>query len=37
MSEKLDPEEVYAMMDQVYEILIHKVTEYRGHGERDDR
>ena len=30
MSEKLDAEEVYALMDQVYEILIHKVTEYGG-------
>jgi class 3 adenylate cyclase/tetratricopeptide (TPR) repeat protein len=30
LSEKLDPEEVYSLMDQVYEILIHKVTEYGG-------
>jgi class 3 adenylate cyclase/tetratricopeptide (TPR) repeat protein/ribosomal protein L40E len=30
MSEKLDAEEVYALMDQIYEILIHKVTEYGG-------
>jgi hypothetical protein len=30
MSEKLDAEEVYALMDQVYEILIHKVAEYGG-------
>jgi class 3 adenylate cyclase len=30
MSEKLDAEEVYGLMDQVYEILIHKVTEYGG-------
>jgi class 3 adenylate cyclase len=30
MSEKLDAEEVYALMDQVYEILIYKVTEYGG-------
>jgi class 3 adenylate cyclase/tetratricopeptide (TPR) repeat protein len=30
MSEKLDAEEVYSLMDQVYEILIHKVTEYGG-------
>ncbi|MBI4763916.1 MAG: AAA family ATPase [Deltaproteobacteria bacterium] len=30
MSDKLDAEEVYALMDQVYEILIHKVTEYGG-------
>ncbi|MBI4766446.1 MAG: zinc ribbon domain-containing protein, partial [Deltaproteobacteria bacterium] len=30
MSEKLDAEEVYCLMDQVYEILIHKVTEYGG-------
>ena len=27
---KLGPEEVYAMMDQVYEILIHKVHDYEG-------
>jgi predicted ATPase/class 3 adenylate cyclase len=30
LSEKLDAEEVYSLMDQVYEILIHKVTEYGG-------
>ena len=30
LSEKLGPEEVYAMMDQVYEILIHKVHDYEG-------
>jgi len=30
MSEKLDPEEVYSIMDQVLEILIHKVHEYEG-------
>ena len=30
LSEKLDPEEAYAMMDQIYEILIHKVHEYEG-------
>jgi len=29
-SEKLDAEEVYSLMDQIYEILIHKVTEYGG-------
>ena len=28
MTERLDPEEAYSLMDQVYEILIHKVTEY---------
>ena len=28
--EKLGPEEAYAMMDQVYEILIHKVHDYEG-------
>jgi hypothetical protein len=28
--EKLGPEEAYAIMDQVYEILIHKVHEYEG-------
>jgi len=28
--EKLGPEETYAIMDQVYEILIHKVHEYEG-------
>jgi len=30
LSEKLDPETMYAMMDQVYEILIHKVHDYEG-------
>ncbi len=30
LSEKLDPEDVYAIMDQVYEILIHKVHDYEG-------
>jgi len=30
LSEKLGPEEVYAMMDQVYEILIKKVHDYEG-------
>lgn len=30
ISEKLDAEEVYSLMDRVYEILIHKVTEYGG-------
>jgi class 3 adenylate cyclase/tetratricopeptide (TPR) repeat protein len=30
MTEKLDPEEAYALMDQVYECLIQKVTEYGG-------
>jgi len=30
LSEKLGPEEAYAMMDQVYEILIHKVHDYGG-------
>ena len=30
LSEKIDPEEVYSMMDQVYEILIHKVRDYEG-------
>jgi class 3 adenylate cyclase len=30
LSEKLDPEEIYALMDQVYEILIHKVHDYEG-------
>lgn len=28
--EKLGPEESYDMMDQIYEILIHKVHEYEG-------
>jgi class 3 adenylate cyclase/tetratricopeptide (TPR) repeat protein len=28
--EKLGPEEAYAVMDQVYEILIHKVHDYEG-------
>ena len=30
LSEKIDPEEVYAIMDEVYEILIHKVRDYEG-------
>ena len=30
LADKLGPEEVYGMMDQVYEILIHKVHEYEG-------
>ena len=30
LSEKLDPECAYAVVDQVYEILIHKVHEYDG-------
>ncbi len=30
LSEKLDPETMYAMMDQVYEILIHKIHDYEG-------
>lgn len=30
LTEKLDPEEAYNLMDQIYEILIHKVTEYGG-------
>ncbi|MGV7224945.1 MAG: adenylate/guanylate cyclase domain-containing protein [Nitrospinales bacterium] len=30
LSEKLGAEEAYAMMDQVYEILIHKVHDYEG-------
>ncbi|MFC1895157.1 adenylate/guanylate cyclase domain-containing protein [Thermodesulfobacteriota bacterium] len=30
LSERLDPEEAYAIMDQVYEILIHKVHDYEG-------
>ena len=30
LSEKLGPEEAYAIMDQVYEILIHKVHDYEG-------
>jgi hypothetical protein len=30
LSEKLDPEEVYSIMNQVYEILIHKVHDYDG-------
>jgi class 3 adenylate cyclase/tetratricopeptide (TPR) repeat protein len=30
LAEKLGPEEVYAMMDQVYEILIHRVHVYEG-------
>jgi class 3 adenylate cyclase/tetratricopeptide (TPR) repeat protein len=30
LSEKLGPEKIYALMDQVYEILIHKVHDYEG-------
>jgi class 3 adenylate cyclase/tetratricopeptide (TPR) repeat protein len=30
LSEKLGPEHGYAIMDQVYEILIHKVHDYEG-------
>jgi len=30
LSEKLDPEAVYTIIDQVYEILIHKVHDYEG-------
>ena len=30
ISEKLGPEEAYTIMDQVYEILIHKVHDYEG-------
>ena len=30
LSEKLGPETMYAIMDEVYEILIHKVHEYEG-------
>ncbi len=30
LSGKIDPEEVYSIMDQVYEILIHKVHDYEG-------
>ena len=30
LSEMFDPETMYAMMDQVYEILIHKVHDYEG-------
>ncbi|MHC4638460.1 MAG: adenylate/guanylate cyclase domain-containing protein [Planctomycetota bacterium] len=30
LSEKLGPEEAYIVMDQVYEILIHKVHDYEG-------
>jgi class 3 adenylate cyclase len=30
LSEKIDPEEVYSIMDQVCEILIHKVHDYDG-------
>jgi class 3 adenylate cyclase/tetratricopeptide (TPR) repeat protein len=30
LSEKLGPETIYSMMDQVYEILIHKVHDYEG-------
>ena len=30
LAEKIGPEEAYAIMDQVYEILIHKVHDYEG-------
>ncbi|NIS71972.1 MAG: AAA family ATPase, partial [Proteobacteria bacterium] len=30
LSERLGPEEAYSIMDQVYELLIHKVHEYEG-------
>ncbi|NIS59982.1 MAG: AAA family ATPase [Proteobacteria bacterium] len=30
LSERLGPEEAYSVMDQVYELLIHKVHEYEG-------
>jgi class 3 adenylate cyclase len=30
LTEKLDSEEVYSMMNEVYEILIHKVHDYEG-------
>jgi class 3 adenylate cyclase/tetratricopeptide (TPR) repeat protein len=30
LTERLGPEEAYSIMDQVYEILIHKVSDYEG-------
>ena len=30
LSERLNPEEVYSIMDEIYEILIHKVHDYEG-------
>jgi class 3 adenylate cyclase/tetratricopeptide (TPR) repeat protein len=30
LADRLGPEELYGMMDQVYEILIHKVHDYEG-------
>ncbi len=30
LTEKLGSEEIYSMMDEVYEILIHKVHDYEG-------
>ena len=30
LSEKLDPERAYEIVDQIYEILIHKVHDYEG-------
>jgi len=30
LTERLGPEEIYSLMDQVYEILIHKVHDYGG-------
>ena len=32
--EKLGPEEAYAIMDQIYEILIHKVHDFEGQSMR---
>jgi len=37
MVERLGPEKAYAVMDQVYEILIHKVHDYEGTVNRNDR
>jgi class 3 adenylate cyclase len=30
LSERLGPEEAYAVMDKIYELLIHKVHDYEG-------
>ena len=30
MAEKLDPEEVWAIMDRVFEVILHKVHRYAG-------
>ena len=36
LSERLGPEEAYDIVDQIYELLIHKVHDYEGYSQRDD-